>query len=40
MARRNGPVNLFAIVTLAVCGLALINPRFRQVCWSFLCKLR
>jgi len=26
-------------VTLAVCVAAVVDPRFRKLCWSLLCKL-
>ncbi len=38
-----GPNNtasqIMGLVTVGVCVLALFDKRFRDVCWSFICKL-
>ena len=33
------PAKFIGWLTLAVCVAALVDPRFRKLCWSFLCNL-
>jgi hypothetical protein len=38
--RKNELTKLFGLVTLAVCAAAIFDPRFREACLTFLCKLK
>ena len=38
--QRNELAKLFGLVTLAVCVAAIFDPRFREACLTFLCKLK
>jgi hypothetical protein len=40
VANENNNLSTFiSLLMLAVCAAAIVDPRFRKLCWSLICKL-